>query len=96
MDETEEQEAQINSTRPAVPQLLTWLPNLRREIWILAAGQLLLFIGQGFTLVYTSIYFVNQLGFSPTQVGLALSSGGVSGIHSFPTRRSSDHRKSVV
>ncbi len=79
MDETEEQEAQINSTRPAVPQLLTWLPNLRREIWILAAGQLLLFIGQGFTLVYTSIYFVNQLGFSPTQVGLALSSGGVSG-----------------
>ena len=76
MDETEEQ---TDLPRQAVPKLLAWLPDLRREIWILAVGQLLLFIGQGFTLVYTSIYFVNQLGFSPTQVGLALSSGGVSG-----------------
>ncbi|MDY6940497.1 MAG: MFS transporter [Cyanobacteriota bacterium] len=58
----------------------SWLPALRREIWILAAGQLLLFIGQGFTLVYASIYFVNELGFSPTQVGLALSSSGLSGV----------------
>lgn len=39
----------------------------------------MLFIGQGFTLVYASIYFVNQLGFSTTQVGLALSSAGISG-----------------
>ena len=61
-------------------KLLTWLPNLPREIWILALGQLLLYIGQGFTLVYASIYFVNQLGFSPTQVGLALSSSGVAGV----------------
>ncbi|MEM9008285.1 MAG: MFS transporter, partial [Cyanobacteria bacterium P01_F01_bin.86] len=60
-------------------KFLTWLPELRREIWILAAGQLLLYIGQGFTLVYASIYFVNELGFSPTQVGLALGSGGISG-----------------
>ncbi|MBD0335800.1 MAG: MFS transporter [Cyanobacteria bacterium Co-bin13] len=59
--------------------LLAWLPELKREVWILAAGQLLLFIGQGFTLVYTSIYFVNTLGFSATQVGLALGSGGISG-----------------
>ncbi len=59
--------------------LLAWLPTLKREIWILAAGQLLLFIGQGFTLVYASIYFVNELGFSPTQVGLAQGSMGVSG-----------------
>lgn len=62
------------------PRPLAWLPPLKREVWILAAGQLLLFIGQGFTLVYASIYFVNQLGFSPTQVGIALSSSGVSGI----------------
>jgi MFS family permease len=60
--------------------ILDWLPDLRREIWILAAGQLLLFIGQGFTLVYASIYFVNQLGFSPTQVGVALSSAGITGM----------------
>ena len=58
---------------------LAWLPDLKREVWILAAGQLLLFIGQGFTLVYASIYFVNTLGFSPTQVGIALGSGGISG-----------------
>ncbi|MEL6249514.1 MAG: MFS transporter [Cyanobacteria bacterium J06648_16] len=57
-----------------------WLPQLRREIWILAAGQLLLYLGQGFTLVYASIYFVNQLGFSTTQVGLALGSSGLAGI----------------
>ncbi|MFE4108000.1 MFS transporter [Almyronema epifaneia] len=60
-------------------KFLAWLPELKREVWILAAGQLLLFIGQGFTLVYAAIYFVNTLGFSPTQVGLALGSGGISG-----------------
>ncbi|MBE9067862.1 MFS transporter [Leptolyngbya cf. ectocarpi LEGE 11479] len=60
--------------------MLAWLPQLRREIWILSTGQLLLYIGQGFTLVYASIYFVNELGFSPTQVGLALSSSGLAGI----------------
>ncbi|MEO1347863.1 MAG: MFS transporter [Cyanobacteria bacterium J06635_15] len=59
---------------------ISWLPNLRRELWILAAGQLMLFIGQGFTLVYASIFFVNELGFSPTQVGLALSTSGLSGM----------------
>lgn len=41
---------------------------------------MLLYLGQGFTLVYASIYFVNQLGFSPTQVGLALGSSGIAGI----------------
>jgi MFS family permease len=67
--------------RPFLPvkTLLDWLPELKREVWLLAAGQLLLFVGQGFTLVYSSIYFVNTLGFSPTQVGLALGSGGISG-----------------
>ncbi|MEL6354039.1 MAG: MFS transporter [Cyanobacteria bacterium J06627_28] len=67
-------------TRPWLSLQLTGLPQLRREIWILVAGQLFLFIGQGFTLVYASLFFVNQLGFSPTQVGLALSSSGFSGI----------------
>mgnify|MGYP001799680621 FL=1 len=61
-------------------RLTQWLPGLQREIWILVAGQLLLFIGQGFTLVYASIFFVNQLGFSATQVGLALSSSGFAGV----------------
>ncbi|MGC1526695.1 MAG: MFS transporter [Phormidesmis sp.] len=60
--------------------LTAFFPDLPREIWILVFGQLFVFIGQGFTLVYASIFFVNQLGFSPTQVGLALSSSGLAGI----------------
>lgn len=72
MDDADQSNASAN-------RFLAWLPHLNRDIWILSAGQLLLFIGQGFTLVYTSIYFVNQLGFSPAQVGLALSSAGLSG-----------------
>lgn len=66
--------------RRAAARVQGWLPELRREIWILAAGQLLLYIGQGFTLVYASIYFVNTLGFSPTQVGIAIGSSGIAGI----------------
>jgi len=61
-------------------QFRDWLPPLKRAVWILSAGQLLLFIGQGFTLVYASIYFVNELGFSPTQVGIAQGCVGVSGL----------------
>ncbi len=64
----------------SINKIIAWLPDLKREIWILVAGQLLLFIGQGFTLVYASIFFVNELGFSPTQVGIALSSSGLSGL----------------
>lgn len=66
--------------RQTITALFAWLPQLRQEIWILAVGQLLLYIGQGFTLVYASIYFVNELGFSPTQVGVALGSSGIAGI----------------
>ena len=73
------------STKLSTTKLSTWLPtnffpNLPREIWILVSGQLFLYIGQGFTLVYSSIFFVNQLGFSPTQVGIALSASGFSGL----------------
>ena len=72
--------AQTFGLQAMAKRFLAWMPALNREIWILAAGQLLLYIGQGFTLVYASIYFVNQLGFSTTQVGLALSSSSISGI----------------
>ncbi|MEM9213544.1 MAG: MFS transporter [Cyanobacteria bacterium P01_F01_bin.150] len=64
----------------SVRQGWEWVPDLPKEVWILSVGQLLLFIGQGFTMVYASIYFVNELGFSATQVGLALGSSGLSGI----------------
>ena len=80
MIQTEEKADSLPQLPDSASPFLAWLPQLRREIWILAGGQLLLYMGQGFTLVYSSIYFVNQLGFSPTQVGLALSSGGLAGI----------------
>lgn len=54
--------------------------NLNSQVWILAGGRLLLQFGTGFTLFYAPIFFVNQLGFSPTMVGIALGSASVSGI----------------
>ncbi|MEB3225612.1 MAG: MFS transporter [Synechococcus sp.] len=58
----------------------TWLLGLDRQIWILAAGRLLSQIGTGFTAFYAPIFFVNQVGLSATQVGLALGSASVSGV----------------
>lgn len=54
--------------------------NLNAQVWILAGGRLLLQFGTGFTLFYAPIFFVNQLGFSPTMVGIALGSASISGI----------------
>lgn len=54
--------------------------SLNRQVWILAGGRLLLQFGTGFTLFYAPIFFVNELGFSPTMVGVALGSASVSGI----------------
>jgi MFS family permease len=50
------------------------------KIFILAAGRLLSQIGNGFTLFYAPIFFVNEVGISATLVGIALGSGSVSGI----------------
>ncbi|MFW6359911.1 MAG: MFS transporter [Chroococcales cyanobacterium] len=61
-------------------KLLSWLPNLKREVWILAAGRLLSQVGTGFTLFYAPIFFVNEVGLSATLVGIALGSASVSGI----------------
>ena len=54
--------------------------NLSFKVWILAAGRLLSGIGNGFTLFYAPIFFVNQVGLSSTLVGLALGSGSISGV----------------
>ncbi|MGY6529513.1 MAG: MFS transporter [Cyanobacterium sp.] len=53
---------------------------LDRQVWILAGGRTLLQFGTGFTLFYAPLFFVNQLGFSPTSVGVALGSASISGI----------------
>ena len=61
-------------------QLLSWLPQLQRQVWILAAGRLLSQVGSGFTLFYAPIFFVNQVGLSATAVGLGLGSASISGV----------------
>lgn len=61
-------------------QLLSWLPDLDRQVWILAVGRLLSQTGTGFTLFYAPIFFVNQVGLSATAVGIGLGSAQISGI----------------
>lgn len=61
-------------------KLLSWLPQLSYQVWILAAGRLLSQIGTGFTLFYAPIFFVNQVGLSATAVGIGLGSGSISGV----------------
>lgn len=61
-------------------KLLSWLPKLNPQIWILATGRLLSEVGTGFTMFYAPIFFVNQLHFSSTQVGFALGSASISGV----------------
>ena len=61
-------------------KLSSWLPQLNPQVWILAIGRFLSEVGTGFTLFYAPIFFVNQVGFSSTSVGLALGSASISGI----------------
>ncbi|PSB57847.1 MDR family MFS transporter [Chamaesiphon polymorphus] len=56
------------------------MPQLPRQIWILAMGRLLSEIGSGFTIFYAPIFFVQQVGLSATSVGLALGSASISGV----------------
>ncbi|MDJ0702504.1 MAG: MFS transporter [Leptolyngbyaceae cyanobacterium MO_188.B28] len=57
-----------------------WAPALDSRVWILAAGRLLSQIGIGFTLFYAPIFFVDKVGLSPTEVGIGIGSGSISGI----------------
>lgn len=50
------------------------------QVRILAIGRFLSEVGTGFTLFYAPIFFVNQVGFSATAVGLALGSASISGV----------------
>jgi MFS family permease len=61
-------------------RLFSWLPRLNSQVWILGVGRLLSEVGTGFTLFYAPIFFVNQVGFSATTVGLALGSASISGV----------------
>lgn len=59
---------------------LSWVPQLNSQVWILAFGRLLSDVGTGFTMFYAPIFFVNQVGISSTQVGLAIGSASISGV----------------
>ncbi len=61
-------------------KLLSWLPKLNYQVWILALGRLLSQTGSGFTMFAAPIFFVNQVGLSATQVGLGIGSSAISGI----------------
>lgn len=61
-------------------KLLSWLPQLSYQVWILATGRLLSQIGTGFTMFYAPIFFVNEVGLSATAVGIGLGSGSISGV----------------
>lgn len=61
-------------------QLNSWFPQLNSQVWMLGIGRFIFQLGIGFTLFYMTIFFVNQLGFSVTSVGLALGSASIAGI----------------
>ncbi|ERN41642.1 arabinose efflux permease [Rubidibacter lacunae KORDI 51-2] len=50
------------------------LPNVAREIWLLAFGRLLSQIGSGFILFYAPIFYVDRVGLSATLVGIGIGS----------------------
>lgn len=54
--------------------------QLNIQIWILAIGRLLSSIGTGFTLFYSAIFFVNEVGLSNSAVGWALGSASIAGV----------------
>jgi len=56
------------------------LKGFSAQVGILAAGRCLSQIGNGFTLFYAPILFVNQLGLSTTAVGIGIGSGAISGV----------------
>jgi MFS family permease len=61
-------------------KLLAWLPQLDHRVWILIAGRLLSQIGNGFTLFYAPIFFVNQVELTATVVGIGIGSGSIAGV----------------
>ncbi len=65
-----------------VTALINWLhlPTLDRRVWILSSGRLLSQIGNGFTLFYAPIFFVNSVGLSATVVGIGIGSGSIAGV----------------
>jgi MFS family permease len=54
--------------------------KIPRQIWLLALGRLISQLGSGLTLFYAPIFFVQYLGLSATEVGLAIGCQSVFGV----------------
>ena len=61
-------------------KLLSLIPQLQREIWIISWCGFLFHLGRGFTLVYTPLFLVDQVGLSATEVGVGISIAALSGV----------------
>ncbi|MEN9231647.1 MAG: MFS transporter [Thermostichus sp. DG02_5_bins_236] len=58
----------------------SWWPKLSLQVWLIFIGRLLSQTGTGFTLFYATIFFVNQVGLTATQVGLGLGIMAFAGV----------------
>ncbi|MGQ9837524.1 MAG: MDR family MFS transporter [Cyanobacteriota bacterium] len=58
----------------------SWWPQLSLQVWLLFIGRLLSQTGTGFTLFYATIFFVNRVGLTATQVGLGLGLMAFAGV----------------
>jgi len=58
----------------------SWWPKLSFQVWLIFIGRLLSQTGTGFTLFYASLFFVNQVGLTATQVGLGLGLMAFTGV----------------
>lgn len=56
------------------------MQQLPKPVWILSTGRLLSEIGTGFTVFYGPIVFVNQIGLTATDVGVAVGAASIVGI----------------
>lgn len=54
--------------------------QLPKPVWILSTGRFLSEIGTGFTVFYGPIVFVNQIGLTATDVGIAVGAASIVGI----------------
>ncbi|MEN9224972.1 MAG: MFS transporter [Thermostichus sp. HHBFW_bins_43] len=61
-------------------QIPSWWPRLSFQVWLIFIGRLLSQTGTGFTLFYATIFFVNQVGLTATQVGLGLGIMAFAGV----------------
>ncbi len=56
------------------------MSQLSWPVWLLGLGRLISQLGTGFTLFFIPIFFVEQVGFSATQVGLGLGIAAIAGV----------------